>query len=122
MTIKAIDWVPSHPDTTGWKTRHLDAIRGLGHWRSGTGESLYIRNQEQAIVSMLRGWLDYARAHRARFESGIGEDGVLGPEWAALGAAIRGLLNGETGRLDCGTLDTILCDTLTAEGFNPDQL
>lgn len=47
---------------------------------------------------------------------GIGEDYVLGPEWATIGRALLALLNGETGRLDCGTLDGIIRDTLRAEG------
>jgi hypothetical protein len=41
----------------------------------------------------------------------------MGPEWFALGKAIHGLLDGETGRLDCGTLSTIIHDTAAAEGF-----
>jgi len=70
---------------------------------------------------MLRGWLTYADRHQARYHSGIGADGVLGDEWAALGHAILGLLNGETGRLDCGTLDALIRGTLVAEGFGSDS-
>lgn len=77
---------------------------------------------EFGVVTMLRGWLEYGEQHRNRYESGIGEDGVLGKEWAAIGAALRGLLNGELGRLDAGTLDKLLCHTLEAEGFDPDTL
>lgn len=60
--------------------------------------------------------------HRARYESPIGDDGVLGPEWRDIGLGIRGLLNGETGRLDCGTLDAFILDTLKAEGIETDGL
>jgi hypothetical protein len=77
---------------------------------------------ERALGQMIAGWLRYADACHSRYESGIGDDGVLGPHWAALGAALRGLLNGEMGRLDGGTLDGLLCRTLQQEGFDPDTL
>ena len=77
---------------------------------------------EKALVEMFSGWLRYADIHAGKYESGIGDDGVLGPEWAAIGAALRGLLNGSLGRLDGGTLDALLADTLQAQGFDPDRL
>jgi hypothetical protein len=49
----------------------------------------------------------------------VGEDHFLGKSWARQGFALRELLNGETGRLDCGTLDAILCDNLSEQGFDP---
>ncbi len=108
-TRKSIEWTPECPDTTGWKNRHLSAINRPHAF-------------EKPVVGMLRSWLQYAEMHQQRYESNVGRDGVLGPEWAAIGAAIRGLLNGECGRLDCDTLDTIISDTLIAEGFDPDLL
>lgn len=95
------------PNTFGWQDRHMAALRAP-------------MEVESAVSDLIVGWAQYADRHRARYESGIGEDGVLGPAWAAIGASIRALLNGETGRLDCGTLDGFICDTLTAEGFDPD--
>ena len=89
----------------GWQDRHHDAIRSP-------------RGPEVAIVGLLRAWCEYANRHRERFESGIGEDYVLGPEWARIGIAVRGLLNGESGRLDCGTLDGFILDVLQAEGYD----
>ena len=77
---------------------------------------------ERSIVNAIESWLMYADFHSARYESGIGDDGVLGPAWAQWGASLRTLLNGDCGRLDCGTLDSLLCNTLTAEGFDPDML
>ena len=74
---------------------------------------------ERAIVMMLRGWLAYADEVKARYDSGIGDDGVLGPEWEDIGHAIHGLLNGDTGRLDCGALSTLIHSVLAAEGFKP---
>lgn len=72
---------------------------------------------ERAACLMLQGFEEYRRAHRAAYDAGIGEDGVLGDEWATLGDALHGLLNGETGRLHCGTLSTRIRDALRAEGF-----
>ena len=72
---------------------------------------------ERAIFDMLRGWLHYVDEYRRDTESGIGEDRVLGPEWRDLGRALYGLLNGPTGRLDCGTLYRVIDETLKAEGF-----
>lgn len=72
---------------------------------------------ERAIVKLLQGWIGYAKAHMDRYEGRVGDDGVLGPEWEAIGRAVLGLLNGQTGRLDCGTLDAIVRATLAAEGL-----
>lgn len=60
---------------------------------------------EQAIVGMLRSLAQYADAHRQRYADGIRQDRIIGEYWHWLGEAVIGLLNGETGRLDCGTLD-----------------
>ena len=67
---------------------------------------------------MAKGFAQYAETHQRQFESTIGEDYVLGPEWAQIGKGILGLLNGETCRLDCGTVDGFIRDTFTANGFN----
>jgi hypothetical protein len=88
----------------GWQERHTLAVRAP-------------RGAEGPIVNLLDAWTRYANQHAARYDSGIGSDGVLGPEWATIGRAIRGLLNGESGRLDCGTLDGFILDTLKSEGF-----
>jgi hypothetical protein len=97
------------PNTGGWQDRHLQAVT-------------MPKGPELGIVSLITGWAMYADTHRARYENGIGKDYFLGPCWAAIGANIRTLLNGECGRLDCGTLDAFLHDTLKAEGFDPDNL
>lgn len=82
----------SMPNTNGWQDRHNTAM-------------LNPQGAETPIVTMIGGWILYARRHLAQYQSTIGEDGVLGPEWEAIGDALRGLLNGELGRLDAGTLD-----------------
>jgi hypothetical protein len=77
---------------------------------------------ERPIVRLLEAWLLYAEQHQERYESKIGDDGVLGKAWEAIGVALRGLLNGECGRLDCGTLDSIILDSMKENGIDVSQL
>ena len=70
---------------------------------------------------MIQALANYADAHQARYESPIGQDGVLGPQWEVIGTALLELLNGDLGALDGGTLDGLLRDMLHAEGFDPDK-
>lgn len=71
---------------------------------------------EVPIVTLLNGWLEYAETHRDRYGSLIGEDYVLGAAWADMGLALRAMLNGETGRLDCGTLDGMIVRAFAENG------
>jgi len=94
----------------------------ISRWRERHAAALaYPTKHEKAILGLLRGWLVYADEHKERFEGEIGEDYFLGPAWAVIGGNIRTLLNGETGRLDCGTLDGVLCDTLTNQNYSPED-
>ncbi len=97
------------PNTGGWQDRHDTAI----HFPSAL--------KERAMVNMLTGWAEYAQEHQRRYDSVVGDDGGLGPEWEAIGDALRGLLNGETGRLDCGTLDGFILDTMKENGVNTEE-
>jgi hypothetical protein len=92
-----------------WKERHLNAVRHP------------FVEKELPFLQMLQGWLDYAKSHEARFDSKIGDDYVLGDAWCAIGVALNDLLNGDLGtRLDCGTLNTIINDNLTEQGWDVD--
>jgi hypothetical protein len=102
--MKDLSFVAQGPNTGGWRDRHIQAVNAP-------------RGPERAIVAGLRAWCDYAVLHATRYESEIGDDGVLGPAWEQWGRALRTLLNGETGRLDCGTLDAIILDNLITQGF-----
>jgi hypothetical protein len=95
---------PRLANTGNWQRRHNEAVTAP---RAGF---------EAATVAMLRGWATYATAHRTAYDSPIGDDGVLGPEWAAIGHAMLGLLNGDLQRLDGGTLDSFILNTLEANG------
>lgn len=102
------------PNTGGWQDRHDAAIRH-------PHLSVARKDFETAIVEMLKGWAKYAEDHKARYEAPIGDDGVLGAYWESMGDALRGLLNGETGRLDCGTLDGFILDTMRFHGVDVDN-
>ena len=84
-------------DLTDWRVRHNVAAA-----------LPILPLKEAALVLMFRGWYDYASQHRLQYESLIGEDYVLGPEWEAIGDSLRALLNGDIGRLDGGTCDSFI--------------
>jgi len=75
------------------------------------------RGPEEPIVRMYDAWRLYAQNHQRRYESPIGHDGVMGPAWASIGSAIIDLLNGETGRIDCGTLDHVIRTYAVVSGW-----
>jgi len=109
--------------------KHVDAVTqstlkaessgegwGLNHARAMSTK--YARSDfELAIGGMVKNLALYADAHAKEYESSLGDDYVLGPEWAAMVRGLIGLLNGETGRLDCGTLDAVLRGMLNREGL-----
>lgn len=103
-------------DTTISKGGRLNVMLEQGHSRRETYDY-----HEQAIRKMLKGWTGYADAVTAKYESKIGDDYVLGPEWEAIGKGILGLLNGVVGNLDCGDMDAFIRQCLTEEGFDGDN-
>lgn len=103
-----------------WQFRHDDAVTNALRQEP---RFLPLRNGfAPAIVQMLWAWKTYAQSHTKAYEEKIGEDYVLGPEWKNIGLGIRGLLNGVTGALDCGTLDAFILDTLQENGIETDSL
>jgi hypothetical protein len=86
-----------------WGARHCAA------WREP-------QPNEEGVVNLLKAAAVYADNHRKRFESGVGEDGFLGQHWVGIVKAVRVLLNGDCGRLDCGTLDKLILEMLEIEG------
>jgi hypothetical protein len=79
---------------------------------------------ERPIVTMLEGWLEYSQQWTAQYgdESKLSDDQILGWAWGEIAVALRSLLNGDCGRLDCGTLDSIIYAALEKQGFDPDLL
>jgi hypothetical protein len=60
---------------------------------------------EAAIVGLYKSLAEYAAAAVERYESTVGEDGYIGEAWERICDGLIDLLNGETGRLSCATLD-----------------
>lgn len=101
---------PKLGNMNGWQDRHNAAIPTYNPLLRGIAF-------ESAMVAMLRAWAQYADDHKARYDSAIGDAGVLGAHWQAIGLGLRGLLNGDCGaRLDCGTLDAFIMNMLQVNG------
>lgn len=73
--------------------------------------------EDSAIGSMLRALALYADCHLKNYGSAIGEDYILGESWEKALRAVRELLNGETGRLDCGDTDRAILAMHAAAGL-----
>ncbi len=102
----------ANPALTGnWKARHNDAV----DWPT--------LRFETPVVQLLKAWQMYAKDHQTRYDSPVGEDGVLGVYWREVGLCLRGLLNGDVGpRLDCGTLDAFILGVLAENGVSTEGL
>lgn len=96
-------------DIVGWKVRHAAAVRNP-------------RSEEGPLIVSIQSWIDMALYHHDRYGSPIGRDSYACHPWAAIGTSLRALLNMSWGsRLDMGTLDAILVETLEAEGYDVDM-
>lgn len=115
--MKNIYYVNPEMAEQSWAKRHMLNLRAC----LGPQRIRYNHLKGAPVIAAIDTWIVYAIAHQVRFESKIGDDYVLGPAWARWGFALRELLNGDMGAADCGTLDTILCDNLAEQGFNPDD-
>ena len=71
-----------------------------------------------------KGILDACSALEAMAGShaAISQDGVLGDCWLKILHGVRGMLNGETGRLDCGTVDGWLVRLALEHGFTDEEI
>lgn len=91
--------VPKH----NWQRRHNEAIQSPEGFEVG-------------MVALAKFIRRYSAEHEARYERKIGDDYVLGPAFIDIVRGFRTLLNGECGRLDCGTLDGFACEILKENG------
>jgi hypothetical protein len=80
------------------------------------------QRRESGIVAMIRSLATYADNHESAYGSPIGQDYVLGAAWLDMLKGWRQLLNGELGRLDGGTLDSLAYDLAEAVGFKREEL
>lgn len=79
---------------------------------------------ERALNNTLKGWIEYAESARSaagRDDFEMHDDYVLGDHWAEIGYALRRLLDGETGRFDCGTFLDEITHTLTGNGYSAED-
>jgi len=99
-----------------WKMRHEQA---MGRVLVPT----LAKSNEAAMVAMIKGWVAYAEAVKSTTEGEflVGQYGVLGPHWESIGYALKGLLDGEIGRLDGGILCSLILDTLKANGCEVEE-
>lgn len=107
------DFVAGGRNAGGWQDYHVRAVRYS--YTPPADDRV-----EAQMIRAIGAWCDYAAAHARTYGSKIGDDYVLGPAWARWGFALRDLLIGDLGRLDGGTLDTIIHDNLKEQGFDPD--
>lgn len=91
-----------------WGERHVKA------WQQPRG-------METPVVHLIEALEGYAQGHFKLYGSRIGDDGVLGEEWLAIAKAIRGLCNGELGRLDGGTIFDLLSTLVREAGFATEE-
>lgn len=75
------------------------------------------RRPGEAVARMITGWADYAAAIRADYEASVGDDGIIGDNWAAIGLALVALLDGDIGGFDGGSLCANIRDLLDQEGY-----
>ncbi len=68
------------------------------------------------VARMIQDWGIYADDYMDKYDVGILEDGVLGPEWETIGRSLRALLNGEV-FVDAGTADACIVRIFQNEGL-----
>lgn len=93
-----------------WKDRHDAAC-------------LYPRGSEGPIIAMYRALSDYVEIYKTDYPDRIlGDDYVLGAAWLRAASAFQDLLDGDCGRLDCGTLDGLIRDCARNAGFSAEEV
>jgi len=116
-----------HPPTATQMTNQHPQLRtdAMIHESNSFEESIATmlsgwESYAESIATMLRGWESYAATHEASYGAEISKDFVLGPAWAEIGLAIKRLLDGDCGGLDCGSVERNILTGLDAQGFKHD--
>ncbi len=68
------------------------------------------------VARMIQDWGMYADNYRGQYDAGVLEDGVLGPEWEAIGRGLRTLLDGRV-LVDRDTADACIVRIFQNEGL-----
>lgn len=77
-----------------------------------------LRGFSTPMKEMLSGWEAYAQKHKQRYFDLISVDATLGPEWLAIGKALKGLLDGDMGGLDCGSISQNILECMEENGVD----
>lgn len=72
---------------------------------------------EDALAHLVKGLIAYKRAYLARYQVEVSADPVLGDDWLSIARGICNLLEGDSGRFDCPTLDGLVRSTADSAGF-----
>jgi hypothetical protein len=72
---------------------------------------------ENALAHLIRGLVGYAEVYQARYKVPIASDVALRVDWLKIAQGIAGLLDGDTGRFDCPSLDGLIRSTAESAGF-----
>lgn len=103
--VFALDAKPTRVDLPHWWSAHVRAVVDPMRF-------------EKPIILLMDGLEAYANQYRSAYmESSLSDDGVLGTEWLSIARALVGLLNGEHGRLDAGTVDAWVRALAREHGF-----
>lgn len=88
--------------------------------------------ENEPLLTAMDGMLRYAKAYRKHFDSPLGEDGVLGSEFAKVISGLRGLLNGDgavamerditTDSKDNGVIEALYCECCKVAGIDGDNI
>ena len=112
-----------------------ETMAELGKVPRGTVSEQSMQRGEMLMEPLLIGMdglLRYAKAYKARFESPLCDDGVLGPAWLKAAKGLRYLLNGDgavamergysTDSKDNGVIEAIFWHALAAAGYQESDL
>lgn len=72
---------------------------------------------EDALAHLVRGLIAYRAAYVERYQVEISADPALAESWAETARGILGLLDGDTGRFDCATIDGMIRSTAANAGY-----
>ena len=105
--------LPMPANYSGWYVRHNQAVTD---WRKArVGAVSASTPNERAVLELCEGLYRWTMAHDG-LEDGYAMPNVVAP----MIEAIRHALNFECGRLDCGTVDSWLCDIAGDAGWDLD--
>lgn len=109
---------PTHNSTGEETVNHSQHVAAVDRGRTNA--------QGRALIQMLKGWEAYQTAYHATYDDAQATpeqnemDAVIGRYWAETGLAIKRLLDGETGGLDCHSIASNITAAVVAEGFETD--